>query len=71
MEELVIFTERVNKVQTLFCLLQNIKPETSVEADKFRSQCGLVDEAWQHIIKPEPTKVEEPPKPLFIDRSIG
>lgn len=66
-EELVTFTERVNKVQTLFCLLQNINPETDEQADKLRAQCGLVDKGWQHIIKPE---YPESPKPLLIDQEI-
>lgn len=71
MEELVSFTERVNKVQTLYVLLQNIRPSTLEEANKFRKQCGLVDEGWQHIIKPEPPNIPEPPpKPLLIDQQV-
>ncbi|KAM7351844.1 zinc finger protein weckle-like isoform 2-T2 [Cochliomyia hominivorax] len=70
-EELVTFTERVNKVQTLYVLLQNIKPSTAEQANKFRQQCGLFDEGWQHIIKPEAPKIPDLlPKPLLIDQQV-
>ncbi|KAI8121010.1 Zinc finger protein weckle [Lucilia cuprina] len=69
-EELVTFTERVNKVQTLFVLLQTMKPKTIKEAVKFRTQFGLSEEGWQHIIKPEAPKIQETPKPLLIDQQI-
>uniref|UniRef100_A0A1I8PBE3 Zinc finger protein weckle n=1 Tax=Stomoxys calcitrans TaxID=35570 RepID=A0A1I8PBE3_STOCA len=57
-EELCNFTERVNKVQTLFCLLQNLRPSCEEEANKLRSQCGLINERWEHIIKvPQPKPI--------------
>ncbi|XP_037825480.1 zinc finger protein 572-like isoform X2 [Lucilia sericata] len=48
-QELVTFTERVNK---------------------FRRQFGLSEEGWEHIIKPEPPKIQEVPKPLLIDQQV-
>ncbi|XP_075149174.1 uncharacterized protein LOC142223200 [Haematobia irritans] len=63
-DELCTFTERVNKVQTLYCLLQNLKPESEEEANKLRSQCGLLKEGWEHIIK-EPTV-----KPISVNQEV-
>lgn len=67
---MTVFTERVNKVQTLFCLLQNLKPTTNEQASKLRSQCGIVDEGWQHIIKTDIPAPLEPNKPLLIDQQV-
>uniref|UniRef100_A0A1B0BVS4 Protein krueppel n=1 Tax=Glossina palpalis gambiensis TaxID=67801 RepID=A0A1B0BVS4_9MUSC len=49
-EELVAFTEHVNKVQTMFYQLDTQKPVTLAEAQEVRGKCGLFDEKWQHIV---------------------
>lgn len=62
-DELGYFTERVSKVQTLYCLLQNLKPESNADASKLRNQFGVVDN-WKHIIR------EESPRPCNVNREV-
>ena len=54
----------------MFCLLQNLKPTTSDQARKLRSQCGLIDEGWQHIIRIDKPAPLESQKPLLIDQQV-
>ncbi|XP_073822629.1 uncharacterized protein [Musca autumnalis] len=63
-DELSSFTERVNKVQTLYCLLQNLNPTTEEDANKIKSQIGLTSDSWEHIIKDPPIAV----KPSLVNQ---
>lgn len=45
--------------------MQNVQPTSMDAANKLRSQFGVVDENWEHIIKAESTP---PPKPDVADR---
>ncbi|XP_061387724.1 zinc finger protein 37 [Musca vetustissima] len=56
-DDLSSFTDRVNKVQTLYCLLQNLKPTADADANKLRLQVGLRD-GWEHIIKDQPIAIK-------------
>ncbi|XP_053960053.1 zinc finger protein 600-like isoform X1 [Anastrepha ludens] len=47
------FTERVNKVQAMFCALQNINSGNCLDLNEVRLQYGLLDMDWEHIIKQE------------------
>uniref|UniRef100_A0A0A1X0E7 Zinc finger protein weckle n=1 Tax=Zeugodacus cucurbitae TaxID=28588 RepID=A0A0A1X0E7_ZEUCU len=47
------FTERVNKVQAMFCALQNSDPTSTMNLSEVRLQYGLLDMEWDHIIKSE------------------
>lgn len=67
-DQLSSFTERVNKVQTLFCLLQNLKPTTETDANSIRLQIGLTED-WEHIIKDEPTDTKSL-KPKFANQEV-
>ncbi|CAD6999925.1 unnamed protein product [Ceratitis capitata] len=44
------FTERVNKVQAMFCALQNTD---AADLNEIRLQYGILDNEWEHIIKLE------------------
>nr|XP_036675694.1 zinc finger protein weckle-like [Drosophila suzukii] len=50
MDCLMEFSERVRKVQTLFNRLQALKPDTSVNYEELRADCGLATDEWKHIM---------------------
>uniref|UniRef100_A0A034W144 Zinc finger protein weckle n=1 Tax=Bactrocera dorsalis TaxID=27457 RepID=A0A034W144_BACDO len=47
------FTERVNKVQAMFCALQNTGPDSTMNLNEVKLQYGLLDMEFDHIIKHE------------------
>ncbi|XP_039951675.1 zinc finger protein 62 homolog [Bactrocera tryoni] len=47
------FTERVNKVQAMFCALQNTDPDSTMNLNEVKLQYGLLDMEFNHIIKHE------------------
>ncbi|XP_067621082.1 zinc finger protein weckle [Eurosta solidaginis] len=53
MSSLTHFTERVNKVQAMFCALQNAKKRDAMYYNEIKSQYGLLDEEFEHVIKNE------------------
>ncbi|XP_017464493.1 PREDICTED: zinc finger protein interacting with ribonucleoprotein K-like [Rhagoletis zephyria] len=47
------FTDRVNKVQAMFCALQNSNSNNTMDLNEVKLQYGLLDMEWGHIIKLE------------------
>ncbi|XP_014086358.1 zinc finger protein weckle [Bactrocera oleae] len=50
---LTLFTERVIKVQAMFCALQNSGPDNKMNLNEVKLQYGLLDMEFDHIIKHE------------------
>ncbi|XP_060650502.1 zinc finger protein weckle [Drosophila nasuta] len=58
-EDLIEFSDRVNRVQTLFSRLQQAGAQAHLKFDDLRRECGVLSDEWKHIIsKNEPS--EEP-----------
>ncbi|XP_036321265.1 LOW QUALITY PROTEIN: zinc finger protein weckle-like [Rhagoletis pomonella] len=62
------FTERVNKVQAMFCALQNSNSNNTMDLNEVKLQYGLLDMEWDHIIKLERAAEE---KEINDDKGLG
>lgn len=58
-EDLIEFSDRVNRVQTLFTKLQQAGSSATVNYEEVRRECGLIADEWRHINSRNVT--EEPP----------
>lgn len=61
-EDLIEFSDRVNRVQTLFTRLHQAGPLASHKYDDIRRDCGLLAVDWKHITsrnEPEEAPVDE------------
>jgi len=48
-EDLIEFSDRVNRVQTLFTRLQQAGSSATVNFQEVRRECGLIADEWRHI----------------------
>ncbi|KAH8311261.1 hypothetical protein KR044_005267 [Drosophila immigrans] len=57
MEDLIEFSDRVNRVQTLFTRLQQAGAQNPLRYNELRRECGVVTSEWKHILsRNEPTE---------------
>lgn len=59
-EDLIEFSDRVNRVQTLFAKLQQAGTEASLNYETFRKNCGVAADGWKHFIVRDHQPVELP-----------
>ncbi|KAH8381575.1 hypothetical protein KR093_008675 [Drosophila rubida] len=57
-EDLIEFSDRVNRVQTLFTKLHQAGTESSLSYDELRRECGVLTDEWKHIISRNEQAVE-------------
>ncbi|KAH8311069.1 hypothetical protein KR044_004059 [Drosophila immigrans] len=62
MEDLIEFSDRVNRVQTLFTRLQQAGTQTPLRYDELRRECGLLTGEWKHFIS-----INEPTDKTAVD----
>ncbi|EDV94729.1 zinc finger protein weckle [Drosophila grimshawi] len=49
-EDLIEFSERVNRVQTLFSRLQQAGKQATLDYNELRKDCGLQADEWKHFV---------------------
>lgn len=59
-EDLIEFSDRVNRVQTLFAKLQQAGAEAALNYESFRKDCGVPAEEWKHFLSRDQQPVELP-----------
>lgn len=52
-EDLIEFSDRVNRVQTLFSKLQQAGSQNTLDYNELRRECGLQADDWKHIVSKE------------------
>ncbi|ALC47174.1 CG6254, partial [Drosophila busckii] len=76
-ERLIEFSERVNRVQTLYSRLQAAAAQSNkLDYEELRRDCGFLEDNWNHIIADSTTeekcieKIEEATMDYFADEMV-
>ncbi|XP_017860004.1 PREDICTED: zinc finger protein weckle [Drosophila arizonae] len=71
-EDLIEFSDRVNRVQTLFSKLQQAGSQNTLDYNELRRECGLQADDWKHIVSKESAikKIEADAVEYIVDEMV-
>ncbi|KAH8420907.1 hypothetical protein KR222_009082 [Zaprionus bogoriensis] len=66
-EDLIEFSDRVNRVQTLFAKLQQAGPDAALHYDSLRRDCDVPKDEWKHFVASRHVPVEAAVEKTEVD----